>query len=459
MSRSLKELEKQLTRIPAGKYLVGLSGGADSVALLMMLKDLSAEWMLELEAVHVNHGLREHAADLDEAFCRNLCGQAQIPLHVSSVQLYGRRDENTARNARLDCFRGWISETGAKGIILAHQQTDAAETFLMHLIRGAGPDGLGGMRPFSELRGIPLIRPMLRIGRETIRDALRADGISWREDESNTDEGYLRNAVRRKLLPEMEKLTSGAAAHIAAAADMLAEDREWSEAQAQSFLDKHQEKGWIRAADLLALPEVLRKRVLRLWWLRDGPELEERQLNAAQTGALADLLKLPRGRLNLPGEYHAVRTGRNLHLVSGCRKQETEAVWIPPETGTEDGRFTLLQTASEGNPGDGIRVQEVPEGWLEGCVIRNRKPGDRIRPFGSGHTKKLQDYLVDRGVDEPWRDQIPLICRDNEVLWAGGIGAGAVPTWDPAKTMVRLTWLGSMPWAEQGEEKENGKNS
>ena len=66
---------------------------------------------------------------------------------------------------------------------------------------------------------------------------------------------------------------------------------------------------------------------------------------------------------------------------------------------------------------------------------------------------------MDRGVDEPWRDQIPMICRGNEVLWAGGIGTGAVPSWDQAKTMVRLTWLGKMPWAEQGEEKENGKNS
>ena len=458
MNSALKELEKQLTRIPAGRYLAGLSGGADSVALLLMLKDLSAEWQLELEAVHINHGLRGEASDQDEAFCRELCGQMRIPLHVRRVQLEGRRDENTARMARLECFRNRIAETGARGVILAHQQTDAAETFLMHLIRGAGTDGLGSMRPFSELQGIPLIRPMLRISREAIRNALRQDGAVWREDESNTDESYLRNAVRRKLLPEMEKLTNGATVHIASAAALLAEDREWLEAQARDFLDGHPEPGWLDAAELLALPETLRKRVLRLWWLRDGPELQERQLNAAQTAVLTELLKQTNGSVNLPGNFRAVRTRKNLHLVNGLRTSAAETVWKAPATAFAGGRFSLVQTESEGNAGDGRRCQELPEGWLEGCVIRTRQPGDRIHPFGSGHTKKLQDYLVDRGVDEPWRDQIPLICRGNEVLWVGGVGTGGVPAWNREQKPVRLTWLGKMPWAEQGVEKGNGKD-
>ena len=452
---TLEELGARMTPVPPGKYLIGLSGGADSVALLMMTAKRAAEAGLTLEACHVNHGLRGAASDGDEAFCAALCERMGIPLHRARIDLQGRRDENTARSGRMACFRQWVRESGARGILLAHHRDDAAETLLMHLMRGAGPDGLGGMSAESEVEGLHIYRPMLALGREEIREALRSAGQPWREDESNGDDSYLRNAVRHRLLPEMERLAPGAAGRMAATAGMLARDRQWMNAEAEAFLRNHSGKGWIRAEAVRQLPEALRVRVLREWWLRDGPERDERQLNSRQTEELMRLCEAGSGIINLPGGYRAVRTGRNLHLTDGRRFTLPETPWGPPET-TVGADLTLRQTASGGNPGDGRRIQEIPEGWFTGCVIRSRKPGDRIRPFGSGHTRKLQDYLTDRGIDEPWRDRVPLVCRGNEVLWAGGVGTGDIPLWDARKNMVRLTWTGDMPWAGQGEEQENG---
>ena len=113
---------------------------------------------------------------------------------------------------------------------------------------------------------------------------------------------------------------------------------------------------------------------------------------------------------------------------------------------TDFGPITLLAGPGRGNPGDGKREQEVPAGWADGCVIRTRQSGDRITPFGMAGSQKLQDYLTDRGIDAPWRDRIPLICRGNEVLLVAGVGAGSIPRWTGEKDWIRLTWQGDMPW-------------
>ena len=101
----------------------------------------------------------------------------------------------------------------------------------------------------------------------------------------------------------------------------------------------------------------------------------------------------------------------------------------------------------EGNPGNGIREQEMPADRMNGCVLRTRRPGDRITPFGMTGSRKLQDYLTDRGIDAAWRDEIPLLCRGNEVILAAGVGAGNVPEWSETADNIRVRWQGEMPWA------------
>ena len=112
------------------------------------------------------------------------------------------------------------------------------------------------------------------------------------------------------------------------------------------------------------------------------------------------------------------------------------------------GEYRITISPSEGNPGDGKKTQEVPDGYFQGCEIRTRRPGDRIRPFGSTGSRKLQDYLTDRRIGEPFRDRIPLVCRGNEVLLVCGVGAGNIPRWNGDESPVRITWHGDMPWTE-----------
>ena len=433
--------------IKAGRYLIGLSGGADSVALLMTLLPDIRDGRIAAEAVHVNHGLRGTESDDDEKFCRELCEREGVPLTVYRADLQGKTDEDSARKARYGFFRERYEAFKADGLILAHHADDQAETFLMRLTRGAGPEGLECMREDETVEDIRILRPMLRIRREEIRAALTEDGTGWREDSTNTDTAYLRNKVRQELIPALEAISESAVDKICRTAGMIAADNDVLDAAAEKLLRENAKGSILNAAAITAEPEAVRRRVLRKWWNAEGPVLEEHALSAAQTEALTALLDVTKGKINLPGGVYAVRTGKHLILRSSEKEEAPEPVVF---SGKEIvfGDYRITVGSSEGNPGDGKRTQEVPDGFFEGCEIRTRRPGDRIRPFGSTGSRKLQDYLTDRRIGEPFRDQIPLICRGNEVLLVCGVGAGNIPRWNGEDHPVRITWHGETPWTE-----------
>ena len=452
MSCMLEDLKGRMDPIPAGRYLIGISGGADSVALLLMLLGDIRSGRISAEAVHVNHGLRGEESDRDEVFVRALCEKERIPFTAFHPDLKDRKDENSARKARYACFDKRMKETGADALLLAHHADDQAETVLMHLLRGSGPDGMSGMTYSSRVHGFTVLRPMLKLRREEIREALRNAGAAWCEDATNQDETYLRNQIRRQLIPEMERIAPDSVSKINRTAQASAEDNRLLNHEAEQLLKAFSRGDLLDAEEVRRQPPALKKRILRMWWRTLQPGREERELNAVQTNELSALVDKESGKLNLPGGLHAVRGKRYLHMTG--RKEET----IPPVkcNGTEIrfGNYMLKLSASEGNPGDGIMEQEVPDGFTDGCEIRTRRPGDRIKPFGSAGSRKLQDYFTDRHIDEPFRDRVPLLCRGNEVLIAGGVGAGNVPVWHENEAHVRLVWTGEMPWSEQENQTE-----
>ena len=312
----LEELRKRLNPEPEGRCLIALSGGGDSVALTHLLLPLRDSGRILPEAVHVNHGLRGGESDADEAFVRSLCAEAGLPLHTVRLDLEGRRDENSAREARYGAIFRVMKEREIRTLVLAHQMQDQAETFLMRLLRGAGPEGLGGMRP-SERRGeFLLLRPLLEISGEELRDALREAGLTWREDGSNREDVYLRNRIRRDLIPQMEAMAPGAAGRIARTAGLIAEENEAMAEAAEKLLSASVGQEGPDAETLREAPAALRSRALRQWWRNEGPELEERELSYEQTRRLAALAEAPRGTIiNLPGNWRARREKNSLRLL------------------------------------------------------------------------------------------------------------------------------------------------
>ena len=429
--------------LPEGKILAGISGGADSTALMLLLAESRDCAAIVPEAVHVNHHLRGIESEEDEAYCVDLCRRLDVPLHVCHANLHGKTDEDSCRRERFAAFSAVMRETGAQCLALGHNQDDLAETFLMRLLRGAGPDGLACITPVDQHDEFTIYRPLLYFSRSEIRTALQKAGIAWREDSTNIDEKYFRNSVRKRLLPLLETLAPGASERIARTARFLDDDRIYLQGEADKYLKTIASGIRIDAERLQKLPKAIKSRVVRQWWNNNAPKYHEHSLNAQQTADLMRLADVDRGTVNLPGGFYAVKGKKDISL-RGFTKELPEIPYNSSEI--KFGNFLLRTEASKGNYGDGITEQEMPKGFLSGCVIRTFRPGDIIHPFGMKSTKKMQDYFTDRHIDQAWREEIPLICRGKEVLFAAGVGVGAVPRWDISENNVRIIWDGEIPW-------------
>lgn len=422
------------------RLLVGLSGGADSVALLLLMLDSGAQ----VSAVHVNHGLRGEASDGDEAFVRALCEQHGVPLYAYRADPPDDPGEGWAREVRYGYFRQAMEASGADALVLAHHRDDQAETLLLHLMRGAGLNGLTGMSPDTEMEGMRVLRPLLAYSRAELRAYLMDKGQSWREDASNADPRYLRNAVRGELLPVMERLAPGAAQRLAAACALLAEDNAALDALAVEFLKENPGNALPLSALRIQQPGM-QKRILRMWWTKVAAPVEERSLSASQTDALRALVDAPASsRCNLPGGWYGQAGWTHLHLIPPEEVQD-----IPESPALESP--LLAVEAYDGDPGDGQGRQAIPRAWLTECTVRSRQKGDFIRPFGCVGRQSLQDYLVNRRIDAAFRDRVPLLCRGSEVLLVGGVGAGGIPHTKENDDPVLLRWTKAFPWQRKRE--------
>ncbi len=447
------------------RVLVAVSGGSDSVALLMLLRSLADTGALGIAGVaHLNHGLRS-AADEDEEFCRTLASATGVPFRSERVDVRslaaerGVSMEDAGRQARYACFERVADELGANAIATGHTRDDQAETFLLRLIRGAGPRGLGGIHPSVRLptsapqarhAGLPsvapqarrwVIRPLLGIGRDELREYLSSMGQPFREDESNRDVSIPRNRVRHELIPLLRERFSPAIVDVLAREATIARhDEERLHAEAIDLARSivlTSETGASVEVDveaLRSLPDALAVRVARLALERLAPG---RFVGFDHIDRLLDMLELgASGSLSLPGQ-HAERRGGRIHLSRAPFKPFSNSfrvsLSIPGEAVLPDQGWAVSAELGSDPSTRGRSAGSDPTRPFLGAVVdtaqvtlplavRSRRPGDRVRPLGmGGRGKKLQDLLVDRKVARAERDALPLVVDGTDrIVWVVG---------------------------------------
>ena len=410
------------------RVATAVSGGADSTALLLVLRALSREKGFMLSAAHVDHGLRAESKE-DARFTLDLCARLQVPCHSCRVQVYGA-GEDAARKARYDALFLACRQDRADALALAHHRRDQVETVLMHLFRGSGGDGLGGMaecvpRPLTDGASLLLWRPFLDVAPEVIRQALQEKGEAWREDATNARDDYLRNFLRHQVLPPLTARLPRAHEAVSRAARVLRDENAYFREEAGRFLRAHACLAppcrWILREPLTALHPALRRRVLR--------QACPVELDFDQTEALLSIL--PGQICNLPESWRTLCTQDRLHF-------------LPPKADPPSpGRLTAVPW--RGETGDGVRVQAMPRSVYEQCRLRFRQPGDRICPLGAPGDKSLQDYWVDRRVDRPFRPYLPLLCHGGRVIWSVGVGCAEEARVRPGDDAVLLRYEGYLP--------------
>ncbi len=371
--------------------LVMLSGGGDSVCLLDVCLRLGAR----VGALHVNYGLREGAAE-DEAFCRALCERLGVPLTVEAVSL---PEEGNLQAAARDA-RYAAAERHAEGdYAAAHTASDQAETVLYRLATSPGRRALLGMEP----RRGRLVRPLLEVTREEVRDYLRGRGLDWREDPSNADPRFARSRARGELVPALRSLGPAAERTVAETARQLREEAEVLDAAVDEVLGGATA---VEAARLAELQPALARLVLR--------RLADRPLSRADADRI---LALGRGggtrSLDLGDGLRAVSEYGVLRFTHAREGEPPPAVALAVPGAARFGDWEV--EAALGAPGD-VTVRSSA-----GFTVRAWRDGDRIRPQGLGGTKSLQDLFTDQKVPRALRRELPVVCAGDEVVWVAGV--------------------------------------
>lgn len=403
--------------------IIGLSGGPDSVCLFHVLKDLSREMKFYLYAVHVNHKFRPRAAEEDQHYVEELCQREQIPCRCvvrdcnALMRETGMSGEEAGRKARYEAFEEMAENLekcgkarGTIKIAVAQNADDQAETVLLRLLRGTGPDGLAGMDYLRKQGGYQIIRPLLDIWREEIEEFCLCRELNPRRDHTNTQPIYTRNKIRLGLLPYLRQEFNPNISHaLIRLSRIAAQDKAYLWAQAEKEYQRLcAEDGALGREQLKGLESPIRHRVIMRALEAAGLTQDISEIHLAAADQLleekggAKTLDLPRGYV-MSVRYGQVRfykkkDAEETHPAFKLRSR----IEVPPEERRVGAFF------------DWDKIVAV-HGASAQVVLRNRMPGDYIR-IKQGR-KKIQDFFIDQKIPKEERDVIPLAAIGREILW------------------------------------------
>lgn len=416
--------------------LVGVSGGADSVALLLCLYELSHSLAFKLTVAHLNHGLRGQAAEDDARFVVKLCADLAVPVVARAVDVVARRKisreswQEAARAERFRFFADVCREQGQNKVALAHHQDDQVETIILNLTRGAGLQGLSGMRPREQgLFGLTLVRPLLAVNRVSIEAFLSERGQVYRDDYSNLDTKYRRNLVRHEVLPLLGKINSDAAGALLRLADYAREADDYICAQARPlWLAAHEVLSHgtgLRLDRLRTCPPALTSRLLQWAYAQESGEASDLETVHIE-GCLRLLDRQAGRRIHLPHGIAALRARH--HLVFYREPPEPHAPYeldlpVPGTVTLPDGSVIAVERVDHAPaeyPPSSAAVTYVAgiKLWLK---VRNRRPGDTYIPLGASGHKKLKQAMSEAEIPLPWRGRIPVVVTDGTPVWVPGL--------------------------------------
>ena len=447
--------------VPSGAtVVVGVSGGCDSIVLAHVLDALGRV----VHAAHVNYNLRPGAAD-DEALVRAFCEKRSLPLHVHQVdgaaeaERQGTSVQAAAREVRYAFFGEAAAAVNASVVAVAHHRDDQAETVLLNLLRGCGPEGLAGMpaeRPLHADEDVRLMRPLLHTRRRAIRAYARHHHLSWREDPSNQSLSYERGALRAAVLPAIEEhLTRDAVPAMARTADLMrayvdstvtpALTQYWEQV---AVADDEQGGGRLRLDPLAALPPVWQTRLILVALRRWLPGVPRSAATADEVCSLCE-----------------AQVGRSIPWPGGTVWREREALRFDPTPGTPTATGTLATlpdavdlpqgrlevTRLNGRPDtlhtiDPYTVIVDADRLAWPLTVRPWQPGDTLQPLGMKGHKKVSDLLTDTKVPPHIRARVLVVADVARIVWVVGLRlADPVRVQDDTHAFAKITYNSDTP--------------
>lgn len=486
---------------PGAGVVVGVSGGADSMALLHLLVRMADNMNLRLHIAHVNHMIRGADADADGEFVIRAGKAMGIDVHLRKVDVpalaaqRGITLEDAGREARYGLFADVARECGLSLVAVAHNANDNAETVLMRILRGTGTRGLAGIPPVRHHGGLTIVRPLIEVSRDIIEDYCAEHSIEFRTDETNTDTSYMRNRVRCQLLPLLETdYNPSIRSALERLARNAASDEDCLHSLAlemvnQCVVSQTSDSVTLSKNALARAHEALSSRVLTWAYCKAAGNRQDLYQvhiadlhNLIRAGGSGDEIHLPAGvkawldhdTLVLQGGHgevanepgwgpHVLRPGAILRiepcgLVIAAAVGQVCAMNSCPEEKASSGRPEFDWLCSQaarvleeaGIPGLSIGRAGAGREWAVfdidklgsgDLVVRRPKEGDRIAPFGLDGSKKLSDVFTDDRVARRRRNCVPIVEFRGEVIFAAGVRASALAPVDPATSRILVIAL------------------
>lgn len=407
-----------------GKLVVGFSGGADSTALAHFLSEHVTPQRLVL--AHVNHLLRGEESERDEAAAREFARSRGLRFAVLRVDVaakaaeLGMGVEECGRRERYRFFES-LATNEEDRILTAHHRDDQTETVLLHLIRGAGLDGLCGIAPASG----KLLRPLLHVSREQIVAYCKEHDLPYVTDSTNQSDEYARNFLRLRVLPLMQQLNPNVGESIAQAADFLQNERSYLDEQTDKLLALARRPYGLSAEVLLAAPPVLRTRAIKRYLEQAGCKDLERKHYTAALACLQD-----GGAVQLP---HGVTVRMGQGVLSAAKQSDPLPNHCPLSMGENrlpNGKVIYLEKKSASFIKDKQKIHNLYfknlldcDTMIETPTARSRRAGDRFAPAGRGCTKPLKQVFQECGMPKELRAGAVLLEQNGQLVWCEGTGA------------------------------------
>ena len=434
----LKQVRQLGLLSPGDRVVVAVSGGADSVALLQVLHAWRERMDLTLAVAHVEHGLRGSESLDDATFVKQLARQLGFPFFLKRIRLKpllrerkGESVQAVARERRYAQLQAVAREWGGTKIAVGHTQDDQAETVLMSMLRGAGLAGLSGM---PAQRQPYVIRPFLQVSRSEILQYLDDKRREFRVDSSNESPKYLRNRLRREVIPLLKTFNPGVVSVLSRQADILREEHHYLDEVAKASLESVEVRRtkerveWSRPR-LLTFSLPIQRRMILLTAGTLCDKSSPLGFEAVDT-LLQHVVHGTSGASGCVAGLEAVREYDRVTFVKAGRSSRLQRGWscawpfpgsiLWPVTGqTIEGKITATKTIPS-RRNDSVAYLDADR-FSHELVVRSWKPGDYFFPYGmGGRRKKLQDFFSDAKIHQAERSTVPLVVAPEGILWVGG---------------------------------------
>lgn len=436
------------------KVVMGVSGGADSVCLFLLMQELRAEYDLSLFVVHIHHGIRGIEADEDAEYVKLLCERYGVPFYFFKENIQrlakenGMSEEEAGRKYRYECFYQVMEQTGADKLATAHHMNDQAETVLFHLIRGTKLSGMTGILPVNN----KIIRPLLACQKQEIVNWLSGRKIVWREDETNKDNHYMRNKLRNQVIPVLSEINEQAVSHIAEFAGYMTKYENFFQKEVEKYMleyvifESEEKQCQVNRLHLRSEERILSEAVvyeMLVFVCGVKKDISKKHVEAVYE----QLFNQSGKKITLPYQIEAEISYENL-IIRKCFERKEKNGWkqeisvkdliegkqelqfalpyggnlivqvLDMEDMEENRKKEILNTVS--NSKNNYTKLFDCDTIRDTLHVRPPAAEDYFIMNAQGNRKRLSRYFIDRKVPLEERRHSLVVAREHEVLWMVG---------------------------------------